>query len=139
MTDTYQNYFTSQAQLKTATSLLSQKNYESATAFLAQARESVKGVFNEPALAANAIQNYTTCSVLLIATCIRRHQQMQAHEFQQESMKQLIQWQQHTSAQPLIELCRYCYQLLITGCQHSRCLGHCIQQLEETGYAQEQT
>lgn len=139
MTDTYKNYFNSQAQLKTATSLIGRKNYESATVFLTRARESATHVFNEPALAGNAIQNYTTCSILLIATQIRRHRQIQAYECQQESIAQLTQWQNNASTQALKALCRYCYQLLITGCQYSRCLGHCMKQLEETGYAQEQT
>jgi len=98
MTNTYKNYFNSQEQLKTASSLLNSKDYESAAAYLKRARESAKHVFNEPVLAANAVQSYT-----------------------------------------LADLCHYCHQLLITGCQHSRCLGHCLQQLEEHGYAQEQT
>ncbi|PWW39439.1 hypothetical protein DFO83_103349 [Idiomarina loihiensis] len=139
MTDTYKNYFNSQAQLKTATSLIGRKNYESATIFLLRARESATHVFNEPALAGNAVQNYTTCSILLIAIQIRRHRQRQAYEFQQESVAQLRQWQNNAATQALNELCRYCYQLLIAGCQHSRCLGHYMKQLEETGYAQEQT
>lgn len=139
MTNTYRSYFNSHQQLQTATSLLNRKDYESAAAFLMQARESAQYVCNDPVLAGNAIQNYTTCSILLIATHIRRHQQLLAYEFQQESIEQLTGWQKDSTTQSLKELCRYCYQLLITGCQHSRCLGHCLQQLEESGYAQEQT
>jgi hypothetical protein len=139
MTNTYKNYFNSQKQLKTASSLLNSKDYESAATYLVRARESAKQFFNEPVLAANAVQSYTTSSILLIATYIRRHQQMRAYEFQQDSTKQLTQWLSNTTSEPIAELCRYCHQLLITGCQHSRCLGHCLQQLEECGYAQEQT
>lgn len=139
MTNTYKNYFNSQEQLKTASSLLNSKDYESAATYLVRARESAKQVFNEPVLAANAVQSYTTSSILLIATFIRRHQQMRAYEFQQDSTKQLIHWLNNTNSESLADLCRYCHQLLITGCQHSRCLGHCLQQLEESGYAQEQT
>ena len=139
MTTNYNSYFNSQEQLKTATSLLSRKDYEAAAAFLIRARQSAQCVCNDPVLAGNAIQNYTTCSILLIATHIRRDQQLQAYEFQQESIEQLTRWQKGSVNESLKDLCRYCYQLLITGCQHSRCLGHCLQQLKESGYAQEQT
>ncbi|RUO73241.1 hypothetical protein [Idiomarina ramblicola] len=139
MTNTYKSYFNSQQQLKTATSLLNRKDYESAVFSLRQARESAQDVSNDPVLAGNAIQNYTTCSILLIATHIRRHQTLPAYELQQESIEQLRRWQKTSTTEPLKQLCRYCCQLLITGCQHSRCLGHCLQQLEESGYAQEQT
>lgn len=139
MTNAYQNYFSSQEQLKTASVLLSRKDYTAAATFLARARQLAKCAFSESVLAGNALQHYTTCSILLIATHIRRHQQLQAYELQQESIDQLIHWQRNASTPQLEDLCRYCNQLLITGCQHSRCLGHCIQQLEETSYAQEQT
>lgn len=139
MTSAYQNYFNSQEQLKTASALLNKKEYLSATDFLDRARQLAQLVFHDPVLAGNAIQSYTTCSILLIATHIRCHQQLQAYEFQKESIDQLKHWQKISANQPLQKLCSFCSQLLITGCQHSRCLGHCIQQLEETGYAQEQT
>lgn len=139
MTNAYQEYFNSQEKLKIASSLLNQKDYRTATTFLSQARDSAKQAFNEPVLVGNAIQSFTTCSILLIATHIRRQQKLQAYEFQQESVEQLTSWLNQAETQPLEELCRYCYQLLITGCQHSRCLGHCMQQLEESGYAHEQT
>jgi len=139
MTNVYQEYFTCQEKLKTASSLLSQKEYRAATTCLIKARESAQQAFNEPVLAGNAIQSYTTCSILLIATHIRCQQKLQAYELQQESIEQLTSWLSKASADAIKEICRYCYQLLITGCQHSRCLGHCMQQLEESGYAQEQT
>ncbi|MCK7458304.1 hypothetical protein [Idiomarina aminovorans] len=139
MKNIYNNYFNSQEQLKTATSLLNRKDYEAAAAFLIRARQSAQHICNDPVLAGNAIQNYTTCSILLIATHIRRHQQLQAYEFQQESIEQLRHWQKGSTTESIKDLCRYCYQLLVTGCQHSRCLGHCLQQLEECGHAQEQT
>lgn len=139
MINAYQDYFNSQEKLKTASSLLSRKDYSAATIFLTQARESAQRVFDEPVLAENAIQSYTTCSILLIATHIRCQRKLQAYEFQQESIEQLTSWLSKATTEALEELCRYCYQLLITGCQHSRCLGHCMQQLEESGYAHEQT
>ena len=139
MTNAYQEYFNSREKLKMASSLLNRKDYHAATTFLRQACESAKQAFNEPVLAGNAIQSFTTCSILLIATHIRCQQKLQAYEFQQESFEQLTSWLSQAANPRLEELCRYCYQLLITGCQHSRCLGHCMQQLEESGYAHEQT
>lgn len=137
MTNSYQEYFNSQEKLKIASSLLSRKDYRAATTFLTQARESTKRAFNEPVLTGNAIQSFTTCSILLIATHIRCQQKLHAYEFQQESVEQLRLWLSQATTQPLEELCRYCYQLLMTGCQHSRCLGHCMEQLKAFGYAHE--
>lgn len=139
MTCAYNHYFNSQEALKTACKLLHKKDYQAAARFLATARQAARAAASESVLIDNAIQSYTTSSILLIATSIRQHQHNEASELQQHSVQQLSRWEKNAVAPSIKEVCRYCRQLLITGCQHSRCLGHCIQQLEEKGYAQEQT
>lgn len=139
MTCAYNHYFNSQEHLKTACHLLHKKDYQAAARFLAKAREAAQAAASDPVLAENAIQSYTTSSILLIATDIRQHRHDEASELQQHSVQQLSEWEKSAVTPSIKDVCRYCCQLLITGCQHSRCLGHCIQQLEEKGYAQEQT
>lgn len=139
MTCAYNHYFNSQEHLKTACSLLHKKDYQAAARFLAKAREASQAAAPESVFTENAIQSYTTSSILLIATNIRQHRHDEASELQQQSVQQLSRWGDSAATPSITDVCRYCCQLLITGCQHSRCLGHCIQQLEEKGYAQEQT
>lgn len=139
MKNAYTGYFSSQENLQKATQYLQQKNYCSVTSVLSEAIEDARCAAEEVALTANAIQTYTTASILLIAVYIRMNKPLLAQERQESANRQLQQWRTNTDSMQINELCRYCCQLLITGCQHSRCVGHYTQQLEELNHAQEQT
>ena len=139
MKNAYTGYFSSQENLQKATQYLQQKNYYSAGSVLSEAIEDARYAAEEVVLAAIAIQIYTTASILLIAVYIRMNKPLLAQEKQESTNRQLQKWRTNTNSVQINELCRYCCQLLITGCQHSRCVGHYTQQLEELNHAQEQT
>lgn len=139
MNNAYSAYFQSLQCLKEATQQLEGKDYNAAASLLKQTLGGAQRAVEEPALTANAIQTYTTSSILLIAVYIRLNNQGVAQEKQKDATLQLQKWSKQANLKRIQALCRYCGQLLITGCQHSRCVGHCVQQLEELNHAQEQT
>lgn len=139
MNNAYSAYFKSQQYLQKATQYLEYKKYEDAALALEQAIQSSLTAAKQPVFTDNAIQAYTTGSILLIAIYIRLSNQELAQKKQQETSQQLRKWSHQASSQQTKSLCRYCSQLLITGCLHSRCVGHYVQQLEELNHAQEQT
>ncbi|KTG23431.1 hypothetical protein AWR38_05240 [Idiomarina sp. WRN-38] len=139
MNNAYTAYFSSQKHLQEATQYLQQKSYCSAASILSETIDNARCAAEEAALTANAIQTYTTASVLLIAVYIRLNNQFLAQEKQEDASRQLEKWRTTSNSRQVKDLCRYCCQLLVTGCQHSRCVGHYVQQLEELNHAQEQT